>query len=258
MIAPPTPSAPNLNLIRTYLELGASVAGAKAWREPGFCACTGPLDHPVCNFATDLALERSSTARLVEVAKTRRSFAVYSLPGEAQERNDELLRSFGFDVTHRLVQLKANTSLSNAGADLCEAVAAEDRRRVAAFMAEQFFAKSAHRYRRGIVEATLNATPLKLFRRETQGRVEAAVMLSEHLSTVGIYNLCVDASLRRKGLGTKIVRDITHQALSAGLGVSLQCERNLVGWYRKIGFADLGEVTVYGLCRLRDVAIMGA
>ena len=125
-------------------------------------------------------------------------------------------------------------------------------------MAEQFFAKNAFRFRRGIVEATLNATPLKLFRRETQGRVEAAVMLSEHLSTIGIYNLCVDASMRRQGLGTNIVRDITHQSLSLGIGVSLQCERGLVGWYRRLGFTDLGEVTVYGLCRLRDVAIMGA
>ena len=109
MIAPPTPSEANLNLVHTYLQLGGSVAGAKTWREPGFCACTGPLDHPVCNFATDLALERTSAARLLEVARTRRTFAVYSLPGESQERNDELLRSFGFDVTHRLIQLKATS-----------------------------------------------------------------------------------------------------------------------------------------------------
>jgi ribosomal protein S18 acetylase RimI-like enzyme len=258
MIAPPSPSAANLNLIYTYLELGSSIAGGKAWREPGFCACTGPLDHPVCNFATDLALDRISAAKLAEVARTRRTFAVYSLPGDSQEQNDLLLREFGFDVTHRLIQLQAEVSNGDAQSDLREAVATEDRRRVATFMAEQFFAKHAHRYRRGIVEATQSATPLRLFRKEIQGRVEAAVMLSEHLSTIGIYNLCVDTSLRRQGLGTEIVRDITHQALSLGLGVSLQCERNLVGWYRRIGFKDLGEVTVYGLCRVRDVAIMGA
>lgn len=244
------------NLLHTYVELGRSTTGSRVWKERGFHACTGELDHPICNFAVDLELNEGIASRLRQVAAQRRCFSLYTVPPIDQERHSEILHAEGFALSHKLQIMIAETASAEA-TTLLEASEVPDRRRVADFMVDQFFHKQPTPFKRGISEATARSTSLKLFKAEWNNRVAGAVMVSEHANIFGIYNLCVAPQFRSCGWGASIVRSIVEIARSKNCGVTLQCVPNLAPWYGSLGFREVGEVSVYGLFRFKEIDIIG-
>lgn len=245
-----------LNLAYTYLELGRATAGARVWQERGFRACTGPLDHPICNFAIDLELDDAIAARLRQVATQRRCFSLYTVPPIEESSAQEALEREGFALSHHLKILMAPPAESDS-IPLAEIQAPPERRRISEFMVDQFFHRQPTSFRKGIAEATAGSAPLRLYKADWNGRTTGAVMLSEHAGLLGIYNLCVASQYRGKGWGSALVKAVLNRASAIKAAVTLQCEPGLASWYESLGFKEVGSVSVYGLFRFKEIDIMG-
>jgi ribosomal protein S18 acetylase RimI-like enzyme len=241
------------NLSQTYLALGRSAEGATTWAERGFTACTGSMEHPICNFAVAKELDGGICARLRQLASQRRCFSLYALP---HLESESLLEGDGFALSHKLKVFVGENVIPHEQL-LTEAKTHHERLKLADFMMGQFFHKQPTAFRRGIAEATSRATSLRLLSVEGNGRVAGAVMLSEHAGALGIYNLCVSTAFRRRGWGAAIVGSAARLAAQKGLRLTLQCEPNLAAWYETLGFREVGSVSVFGLLRFREVDIMG-
>ncbi len=237
------------------MELGRCTKGSQVLSEPRFQGCTGSLEHPICNFAVDVDLDEAIATRLKEIASRRQCFNVYTMPPQGTERHHLLLEEEGFALSHRLKLMVAETVPSEP-LDLAEASLPQERRKIAEFMMDQFFHRQPTTFRRGIAEATANASCLKLYRAEWNKKTAGAVMISEHAGMLGIYNLCVAPPFRRRGWGTAIVKSVVALAQSMGSGVTLQCEPGLATWYGSLGFQEVGSVSVYGLFRFKEIDIM--
>jgi ribosomal protein S18 acetylase RimI-like enzyme len=249
--------AASQNLFQTYVELGRATPGAHLWVEEGFTACSGAFEHPICNFAADLKLDRSTVARLRLLAQAHPSFCVYFADSENGTRGANLLAEDGFRLAYQLVQMVAEPGGIGDEAPLHEATTAAERIHTATFMVDQFFKRQAPVFRRRVAEATARALDLRLLTLREHNHIQAAVMLCESGGTLGIYNLCVAQSLRGMGIGKNIVRTVLNMARCEGSLVTLQCDLSLVPWYRDQGFRIVGSVDVYTLPMFPVIDIMG-
>ena len=256
VVADPRIEAATANLSHTYLELGRSSANPHVWSEEGFRACTGSLGHAICNFATDIVPCEQVARRLRAIAERRRCFALYTFPPHDDKTRLQALGDAGFALSHRLL-IMTSEKASGDPTQLQEADNPVERRKIAEFMVDQFFHRQPTSFRRGIAEATAAAASLKLFKATWNERTAGAVMISEHSGIVGLYNLCVAPQFRRRGWGSAIVRTIAGRASETGRNVTLQCEPSLASWYSSLGFKEVGSVSVFGLCRFKEIDIMG-
>jgi hypothetical protein len=247
------------NLFRTYFALGMAAPGSTLSSEPGFDACLGNFDHPICNFAGRVQLDPWTANRLVELALERRSFNVYSAPGDfpiTREVRDELLVRAGFRKNYSLRQLFWEPRSVSGHVDLELAETTAQRREVATFMANQFFGRHSANFRRRIAEATLAATELNLYAVRQRNDLVACLMLVEDDSVLGLFNLCVKPHAQSRGWGQSIVAEVQRRAYVAGKFVNLQCDETLTSWYERQGFQRSGWVDVYGLSDERRIAII--
>jgi ribosomal protein S18 acetylase RimI-like enzyme len=247
------------NLIETYFALGSACSSARVVQEQGFRLCTSAVDHPISNFAADLDLDANGAQRLSVLAAHHPSLHVYLLPGDRPKHAAELLRCAGFRPAHTLSQMvwrPRPAEVSLTALEMKEADTRRARDSVASFMAEQFFFTQKGSFRRRVTEATAGATHLKLLSFAERSKIVGAVMLCETKTTIGVYNLCVAASLRNRGWGSEIVRSAKHLASKAGNPLVLQCDANLEGWYRSLGFETAGVVEVYSLASATRADIM--
>lgn len=240
------------NLSHTYLALGRASLGATTWAERGFAACTGTLDHPICNFAVANELDEAICSRLRQVASQRRCFSLYGVPSPDAER---MLEDQGFALSHKLKVLMGQ-DVGIASPVLEEAQTEAERLKIAEFMMGQFFHRQPTAFRRGIAEATARAASLRLMSAHGNGRLVGAVMVSEQAGVLGIYNLCVSSAFRRRGWGSAIVGSLAQIAARRKLRLTLQCEPDLAPWYESLGFREVGSVSVFGLLRFREIDIM--
>ena len=254
-LADPLIEAASQNLTHTYLELGRSSTGAHVWRETGFQVCTGQLDHAICNFATDICTDEGGLERLRQIAERKKCFTVYVLPPRDSQREQRMLESVGFTMSHQLKIMVAGDGFDER-VDLELVEGPPERRKIADFMVDQFFHRQPTGFRRGIAEATASALDLKLYRAAWNERTAGAVMISEHAGIVGLYNLCIAPHFRRRGWGSAIVRTIVGEARSRSRSVTLQCEPSLASWYSSLGFREVGSVSVFGLYRFKEIDIM--
>ncbi len=244
------------NLKQTYLALGRAAARSKVWREDGFDACTGELDHPICNFAVDLKLDRERAFRLAEIAIDRSCFHVYGLPTDEPAQRTALLEAAGFARNYSLVKMVAPPGATSPSGMLTRATTLHDRHQIASFMVEQFFAKHVPLFRRQIAETTARATSLELLGYRKDGQLLGTAMICLHGGVAGVYNLCVDAGLRGLGIGTAILREALAVCAERKLPACLQCDPKLEAWYTKSTFIRVGELEIFSLPRPGGFVIM--
>jgi hypothetical protein len=254
-LADPIIEAATENLTHTYLELGRSLLGSRIWRGDGFRSCTGHLDHPICNFAIDVRPRESDFEQLRQLAFRKNSFTVYVLPPHDDPRGLAAMADAGFSVSHKLSIMVSDSVISDR-VEL-EEVEIGGRRKIAEFMADQFFHRQPTSFRRGIAEATASATSLRLIRAYWNKRTAGAAMISEHADVIGLYNLCIAPHFRSRGWGSAIVRTVVDDAAKGRRSVTLQCEPSLASWYSSLGFKEVGTVSVFGLYRFKEVDIIG-
>ncbi len=243
------------NLIETYMSLGLATPGAEMIQEEGFTGCVGPLQHPMCNFATRLDLNPWSARRLTQIASTREAFNVYCLPTDGPSYVGEVLTRAGFHISYRLVQMVAIPS-ADEGFETMVEVAPEDRATVARFMADQFFSRQPGSFRQTIASSTAASSQLELYATREKSRIQGAVMFSQTEMMLGCYNLCVAAGSRGRGLGSSIVRFALAEAHRRRVAPTLQCEPRLEGWYSSFGFRSFGTIDVYTLSKQISSDIM--
>jgi predicted GNAT family N-acyltransferase len=256
MILDSLTAAASENLKYTYFELGRSAANSKIWREPGFQACVGDFEHPICNFAAGLDLDRGSANRLARVAVDRQSFNVYATPLDKPDNVGDLLVQEGFHRSYRLVQMAAQPSNLEPKNSLLRASTRYDRMQVALFMVDQFFAKQGVRFRQQVADATARAMTLELLAMKREGNIMGAAMVCFNSGMAGVYNVCVDSSLRGLGIGSSIVREILAVSAWKNAATTLQCDMKLESWYKSLGFIRVGDVDVYALPKADGFAIM--
>jgi predicted GNAT family N-acyltransferase len=244
------------NLRFTYLQLGLAVPGASVVEEEGFLACVGAFEHPICNFATRLALDPWSARRLRDLAAAHPAFHVYSLEDDHPRHHTELLERQGFRIAYRLIQMIAEPDDPGPYPELTAATTIPERQRIAQFMGTQFFSRQATTFRQRVATATAHATELALYELTERSHRVGAVMLCRTGGVVGLYNLCIAAARRGKGLGRGIVAWARAEAAAAGNPVCLQCDARLTGWYEHLGFRRVGNVDVYSLAKMQPPDIM--
>jgi ribosomal protein S18 acetylase RimI-like enzyme len=247
------------NLLRTYFALGMSSPGSSHLDEPGFEACLGNFDHPICNFAARIQLDPWVANRLIEIALERRSFNVYSIPGDipsTREVRDEMLVRSGFKRSYSLQQMFWTPRRPRDNFALTVEELDAQRHEVAMFMANQFFARHSANFRRRVGEATYAAPGLRLFSMRQKGELVASLMLVEDDEVLGLFNLCVKPKLQGRGWGRSIVAEVQQRAYENGKHISLQCDETLSAWYESQGFVRAGWVDVYSLSDERRVAII--
>lgn len=235
------------NLVQTYLRLGRAVPGAEATEGEAFALCRGPFDHSLCNFAARLRLDPWSARELRRLASERKSFTVYRLPTDAPEHAAELLDRAGFRMSYRLVQMVAEDPEPGPSVATKPYVDAGEREALTAFMTAQFFSRRADEIRRALAQATAHAESLELRGVVERSRPIAAAMISHTEGAVGVYNLCVAATRRGRGIGRGLVASILETARERDCLATLQCDARLEHWYGCQGFRSIGYLEVYAL-----------
>ena len=235
------------NLRHTYLSLGLSLPGSRLIQEDGFKACVGVQNHPICNFALDLKLDPWVVRSLSRLAAHHASFRIYLSPSDRPNHAEELVCRSGFQETYALAVLVSGGADRQVQLPIKKVHTVDDRRQVAEFMAAQFFNLHQPEFRNTIAEATFLAEDLDLYRVGDEGRPQAAFMLSGIGDTLGLYNLCVSARSRRRGLGAKLLDWCKNAALSENRSLILQCDTSLESWYSRNGFRSLGQIRVFSL-----------
>lgn len=236
------------NVRKTYAALACAIGGTHVSEYEAYTLVENAQDHPVCNFAAKLDLDPWSAGELARIASAKPSTVVYRLPSDEPAHADELLLRAGFKETYRLVMMGSSGRRSDSGIELVRLDAAQDRDPAAAFMCSQFFNRQPPEFRRLVQRATAHATELELWQYSPVGKIAAAMLLCND-AALGLYNLCVDPSLRGNGIGTRMVDFFLDAAFLGDKWAVLQCESRLEPWYVAQGFAKLGEIAVYKLAR---------
>lgn len=248
----PLIQAASHNQVETYLRLGGAVPGSQPFREPGFIGCLSDFAHPIGNFAANLRLDSQVAHRLCEIATTRPVFSVYHLPGDTPAEAADILQRAGFRLSYRLLQMICEHPDPGPSIALREAETYEAKSKVARFMTEQFFSRQTEAFRRRIAAATAIAIDLELWDVEERGNQVGGVMFCHTEGLLGVYNLCVAASRRNRGIGGGILNGALAMARESHLGVTLQCDPVLQDWYTCRGFVATGFVDVYALPKRED------
>lgn len=234
------------NALATYLGLVGAVDGSVVTRPRGFTLVRGPGPFSFCNFAAGFERDGDVLDDLVENAEDCFGFYVFVMTGDEPSDLAVRLEGRGFERRHTLVGMHSDAAPVPDLPGARVVTTQPERRKVAGFMAQQFFWRMPREARDAIAAATA-ASPHAIWSVGDPGAPEAAVMLVEDGAAVGLFNLCVRPELRRKGLGASVVRAVQAAAASAGKPVVLQCEPELEPWYGALGFETVGTVEAFTL-----------
>jgi ribosomal protein S18 acetylase RimI-like enzyme len=152
------------------------------------------------------------------------------------------LEAAGLKEVYRLSLMA--TASGGSRDDRVKVVEGDDVARVAEFVVDQFFWSHPVPFRHQISRISLRAgaagRQIFLAIEGDAGLLGAATLFrSEH--SVGIYNVCVRASHRGSGIGRALVAHGMALASDISPKIVLQCDPGLVGWYRDVGFSEVGE-----------------
>jgi ribosomal protein S18 acetylase RimI-like enzyme len=235
----------------TYRELAGAAPGSKVEVISGALLCQAPIDLAFCNFAilTGHSSEAEALALADEVtlrAEARRVTRVFVI--EPANGYAALLKARGFRSQQRMTMMASEAPGRGVSRAAQPVETTRERRELARFMIDQFFARQANGPRQIIVDATASS-PHDLYRVCEHGAVVAAAMISRSACAWGLYNLCVDPGRRRRGIGAEFVRHLQNLSFLAKLPLTLQCEASLQPWYERLGFVSVGHIEAFSRSR---------
>lgn len=257
------------NLEATYRTVGLQFPGSAEEGFEGGFACLSALPHAVSNFAIVGDEPRAAAKKLADWARRRTAFNVYVVPGAHQEAAVAQLFRVGFREAGQLRMMSAAIPdlVANAAGqaplfevrkrgedDIVEARTFELRLSIGRFMSVQFFGRQTSALRESIALSTARASS-RLFTFGPKKPIGAAMAVRSGTS-FGIYNLCVEATMRERGYGSALLEQLLGAAAVERLTPTLQCDPALEPWYAKRGFAPQGTIVVMGLDRKPYHAIM--
>jgi GNAT superfamily N-acetyltransferase len=225
------------NLFETFRALGKAAEGNLTETDE-YLFCEGTVNHPVANFAVVKNLNSNDAGMFARHAAQRSVFHLYAIPTTPVH---EMLRRAGFLPAYRMLQMQA-PAIGPAPDPGSEPIAEIDVLAAASLMIETFFQRYGLAEQAAIRIAICNSG-IPAVGETADGMVLSTALMHYHAETVGVYNLCVSASKRNKGLGRDLVRKIRTAA--GENPVILQCDYNLGPWYQQLGFSEISSLTVY-------------
>jgi GNAT superfamily N-acetyltransferase len=209
-------------------------------RDPGFAACVTRMPHPIGRFAHRVSAVPDVVRRLHRLARDYPPFYVYVPGSELTAGSLETLRRNGFAEAYELCLL---TWQGSAVAEELDIV--EGSTETVDLMMRSFFSSQTDSVRRALRAVYTSATEFRCLGVQRSGKLIAAFALYEHASSLGFYNLCVEPSLRRKGIGKACVSWAKQRADAKGEPLTLQCSASLACWYGDQGFLIRDKVHVF-------------
>lgn len=231
------------NLVFTYRSLVEAVPNSSVHSIDGGILASGPIRHPICNFALVTSLDDQKISSLADL-DCGNWFHLYYVSEDSVR--PEIC---GFQPAYHLTLMSAPAVPNQAYENLTKAENSE-RKEVARFMANQFFGRSGQSTMELVSSATASGCGLDLYGIKSTGlisRLFIAAMLTQTEGVTGLYNLCVDNSQRGKGHGKKMVERIIAQASVRQKRTVLQCDSSLVNWYETLGFEPVGTLHAWYL-----------
>ena len=233
------------NVAQTYMGLARNLPNTRLIQHPNFSGTIALLPYAFCNFVIGIDGDDSELGGILHEidrwARLQPALRVYVLSGDGPHKLEESLVTAGFSPVHRLIQMAWYPARTLGREEWSQAQSSNDRRRVSSFMVQQFFAMNAAEFRELVVEATTQG-PHELWQINDDDSIVATAMVSETQHALGIYNVCVESTKRRRGYGTALMRSAQIQAQERQLPLLLQCDEALSGWYRELGFQVFGEM----------------
>jgi predicted GNAT family acetyltransferase len=238
------------NLTDTYMALGRASGKGEEIVGSGIHGYASSFPHPISNFAIANDVTPNIAADLKRIAETRSAFHVYLYSEVAGRLAKTHLRKQGFRNTHVLQVMSTAPIVPPGGLPIDRAESDERRDGVSQFMLSQFPSTYPDWIRDEVRHATAAAEGLDLYSMAENGEIVAAMMLRRNDSCIGLYNLCVKAEERGRGLGRLLVTMAKRYASNLRVPLILQCDRSLVSWYQALGFVKTGKIEVYLLPRV--------
>lgn len=225
------------NVVRTYVALAATMPQARITQTDDAIVSIAPFAHPLCNFAVVLSPAGLPLAR--QAGEGRPHFMTYVFDPDIQPNLIE------FRLSQELTLMRVDEPAP--GPHLQPIEGSRERMLLGRFMASQFFAGHRPDLRERIAEANARAGGLEFFgfHQPTDHKLVGAATLHDVGGAVGIYNVCVSAANRHRGLGSTIVERLLAEIGRRGKSAVLQCDASLVSWYRQFGFHESGILRVW-------------
>lgn len=232
-------------MVETYLGLACSWPGTTISRTDERVFVSGEHNVSFCNFVARFQVSESRVEALAEElrehAAATPSFWVFLSDCCAPDWLERTLFEKGFDLRHRLVQMAwcGGPILPHEKGE--QAVDLRDREATAKFMSELFFWRSTQSARM-VVQRSTSHSPHRLYQWRDEQGTRVGVLVSESKDCLGLYNLCVRTDSRGLGLGTEAIRFVQSLASAENRKIILQCQPNMMPWYEKAGFRQVGYV----------------
>lgn len=225
------------NVALTYVALAATMPQAIITQTADAIVSIAPFAHPLCNFA--VVLTPGGLALAKQAAEGRPHFMTYVFDPDIQPN------ALDFRISQELILMRVDDP--SPGPPLERIEGNRERMLLGRFMASQFFAGHRPDLRERIAEANARAAGLEFygFHHEADHNLVGAATLHDAGGVVGIYNVCVAAASRHRGLGSTIVERLIGEAGRRGKSAVLQCDGSLVGWYQQFGFCESGILRVW-------------
>lgn len=242
-----------MNLVETYKSLALAAPGTRVDERPEWTWVTGTTPVSFCNFVARFDLCPSQVEQSIplfrDFARRAKAFWLFVTDYETPVDLGSSFLDAGFEVRQSLTLMgQAGGGLGgvedSTGLERFEATGLGDRFLVARFMTDTFFHRSNLAGRDFVTDATAHSKHRLIGWRDGRGLV-MAVMLSQSPRSCGLYNLCVRPDAQMRGFGGEAVRHCL--AVADGLPLVLQCDSDLVAWYARLGFDELGQVRAFGV-----------
>lgn len=235
------------NLAETCMALGMAAPGVIVSRTDERWMCLSTLRHPVSNFAARFNLTDQGLRELCAIGRKSEHFRIYVCDGDQPSTLRDDLLAEGAGVMYTLTTLASDGEGASDDNLLRPVQDSEELVTVCEMIVRTFFRRSEpwlrQHMRHALVSSTLHGHE---FWAAWDKRGVAAVMtLVNAGGLVGLYNLCVREDLRYRGMGTRAVKQALAESMRRGKGMTLQCEPELAGWYRRLGFAVVGTTTAF-------------
>lgn len=228
-------------LVETYAAIAATMPQVRIERTDSFIIARAPFAHPLCNFGVILGPE--GIGGVLHAASGKPHFNLYTFESQGQMSMPDYVPMLALRIMTAPASEPSFTNVKPAETP-------GERMQLARFMADQFFSGHRSDTRERIAESTARAEGVSIYGFHAESGparddLVGAAMLTHHTSMAGLFNVCVEKSLRGRGWGSAIVRHMLNEAAIRGVATTLQCDLSLEVWYERLGFHAVDTVTVW-------------
>lgn len=232
------------NLLATYRALALAVPGCRLVEEEAFTLTEGCAQHPLGAFAVLSKPDAFAARELRTRLNGARAYQIFVPPhGDVPALEEVLLRN-DFLLSRRQVVM-GRAAPAETTEDLDVAIEEVSGGAISGFIARQFFDHGSPRFRADLESTLTSVIGMRFWAMRVGDKVRAAAMTSDSEGGTGLYNVCVDVSMRGRGYGRQLV--LTLGNVFHDRALTLQCRPSIVGFYLQLGFVPIGYAPIFAV-----------